>query len=258
MKYKHLKVHDHLNWAEAIIYIKALTGELLENTDIERLVKSGAINLFRYLPKPPWGSWRGLAARDGQATKIDAIGLQRYLLGETLYYGGGCHKGLEKSDYPLHCFKGEVAVDGDKKLEHKWWLAGFDVEITDLFFLRRDIEALATKMNAEPDNQALQDENQRLQQELEALKAEMERLEAENAQLKAGDEMNPRKEDTLYKLIIGMAQKGYRYDPNAQKNSAVDDIFRDLELLGIGLGETTIRKHLNAARAYLPAKPIKT
>lgn len=76
--------------------------------------------------------------------------------------------------------------------------------------------------------------------------------------LKTKDEMNPRKEETLYRLILGMAQGGYGYNPDAKKNDVIGEIQRDLDELGLGLGERTIRNHLNAAKAYLPTKPIKT
>ncbi len=55
-----------------------------------------------------------------------------------------------------------------------------------------------------------------------------------------------------------MAQRGYGYNPNAKKNDAISEIQRDLDELGLGLGERTIRNHLNAAKAFLTAKPIKT
>jgi len=50
-----------------------------------------------------------------------------------------------------------------------------------IVFSPKDIEALAAKMNNEPDAQALQEENQRLKQEIETLKAEVERLAKEAA-----------------------------------------------------------------------------
>ena len=61
-----------------------------------------------------------------------------------------------------------------------------------------------------------------------------------------------RERDTLYKLVIGMAIRGYRYDPKAKKNDAVSDIASDLELLGIPLDKNTIRKWLNQAGELVP------
>ena len=64
--------------------------------------------------------------------------------------------------------------------------------------------------------------------------------------------------DSLLKLVIGMAMKGYSYDPTAKKNSAVADIAADLALLGLPLGDDTIRKYLKQGNEQLPAKPTNT
>lgn len=64
--------------------------------------------------------------------------------------------------------------------------------------------------------------------------------------------------DSLLKLVIGMAMKGYSYDPTAKKNSAVADIVADLALLGLPLGDDTIRKYLKQGNEQLPAKPTNT
>lgn len=100
------------------------------------------------------------------------------------------------------------------------------------------------------------------QKEIEALRAEIEQLKAGKAATEssatASDEINPRKEETLYKLLLGLAYGAYRYDPNASKSTTITDMQRDLEDLGITLGERTIRNHLNAAKAFLPGKPRKT
>lgn len=61
--------------------------------------------------------------------------------------------------------------------------------------------------------------------------------------------------DSLLKLVIGMAIKGYSYDPTAKKNSAVAEIAADLTLLGLQLGDDTIRKYLKQGNEHLPAKP---
>lgn len=64
--------------------------------------------------------------------------------------------------------------------------------------------------------------------------------------------------ESLLKLVIGMAMKGYSYDPTAKKNSAVADIAADLALLGLPLGDDTIRKYLKQGNEQLPAKPANT
>ena len=64
--------------------------------------------------------------------------------------------------------------------------------------------------------------------------------------------------ESLYKLIIGMAVAGYKYDPTAARNDAVGDIYNDLEELGVAVDQDTIRKWLREAAQQLPPKPIKT
>jgi hypothetical protein len=61
-----------------------------------------------------------------------------------------------------------------------------------------------------------------------------------------------RERESLLKLVIGMAIKGYTYDPKAPRNAATSDITSDLELLGIGLDVDTVRKWLKAGADTLP------
>jgi hypothetical protein len=62
--------------------------------------------------------------------------------------------------------------------------------------------------------------------------------------------------NTLLKLVIGMAVKGYRYDPAATKSTAPKEIADDLVELGITVTDDTVRKYLKeAASTVLPAKP---
>jgi len=87
-------------------------------------------------------------------------------------------------------------------------------------------------------------------QERDALQAKLKELE--NRWLSSTErELKPRERDSLYKLVIGMAMKGYRYNPNALKNLAVSEIASDLELLGIGLSDDTVRKWLLEAAQLL-------
>ena len=62
--------------------------------------------------------------------------------------------------------------------------------------------------------------------------------------------------NTLLKLVIGMAVKGYNYDPRATKSTTPKEIVDDLAGLGITITDDTVRKYLKqAADAVLPAKP---
>jgi hypothetical protein len=61
--------------------------------------------------------------------------------------------------------------------------------------------------------------------------------------------------NSLLKLVIGMAIKGYAHDPAASKSTSPKEIADDLAQLGISITDDTVRKHLKkAAATVLPAK----
>ncbi len=62
-----------------------------------------------------------------------------------------------------------------------------------------------------------------------------------------------RERDSLLKLVIGIAVKGYGYDPKASRTGTAREIAGDLQLLGIPLDEDTVRKFLTDAKALLPS-----
>lgn len=68
----------------------------------------------------------------------------------------------------------------------------------------------------------------------------------------AQKDVSTRERDSLLKLVIGMAMKGYAYVPTASRNSATSDIASDLASLGIGLDADTIRKWLKEGADLLP------
>jgi hypothetical protein len=65
-------------------------------------------------------------------------------------------------------------------------------------------------------------------------------------------ELGTRERDTLLRMIIGLAVKGYGYDPKAARSTIVPDIVSDLELAGVPVGDDTVRKYLREAAEYLP------
>lgn len=64
--------------------------------------------------------------------------------------------------------------------------------------------------------------------------------------------------ETVLKLILGMAMAGYKFDPKALRNSATTEITTDLERLGLGLDQDTVRNWLKEASGLMPSKPIGT
>lgn len=69
--------------------------------------------------------------------------------------------------------------------------------------------------------------------------------------------LDARKERSMQKLIIGMAVKGYSYDPQKSRNDVVAEIRSDLDHLGISLDDKTIRDHLKEAAKLLPAEALR-
>lgn len=80
--------------------------------------------------------------------------------------------------------------------------------------------------------------------------------DALNARVGSVAPLLARERDTFLKLVIGMAVKGYSYDPTALKSTAPKEIADDLAGLDITITDDTVRKYLReAASTVLPAKP---
>jgi len=62
-----------------------------------------------------------------------------------------------------------------------------------------------------------------------------------------------REKQSLLKLVIGMAQGGYRFDPKPARSRTTKEITDDLKNAGVPLDEDTIRKFLRQASELLPA-----
>jgi hypothetical protein len=85
-------------------------------------------------------------------------------------------------------------------------------------------------------------------------------LRARVAELEAKLNMAPPSErgvlgkerESVLKLIIGMAVKGYSYDPNSSRSTTVSEIASDLAQLGLSLTDDTVRKWLKEASELLP------
>lgn len=70
-------------------------------------------------------------------------------------------------------------------------------------------------------------------------------------------ELEGRERESLLRLTIGMAIKGYSYDPSAQRSDIPNLIRSDLHLLGLDLHPETIRLYLREAALLLSDK-VKT
>jgi hypothetical protein len=90
-----------------------------------------------------------------------------------------------------------------------------------------------------------------LNQRRDALLRRVSELE-EQLQQSGSKQLATRERDSVMKLIIGMAIRGYSYDPEVARNEAIGRICSDLALLGLSLDPDTVRKWLREAAELLP------
>jgi hypothetical protein len=108
--------------------------------------------------------------------------------------------------------------------------------------MREEQETLTQKCVAKVDE--LETKNA----ELSARIADLESAETHEPEKPLGG----RERDSMLKLIIGMAIKGYVYDPKAGRSGTVREIADDLRRAGLALDVDTIRKYLSEAKELLP------
>lgn len=246
---------EFLEGAEAASYLQELTGVKLLRDELFSCVGK-ELNPYVVLFTAPDLYFSG-KIRGRSSDHIKAIGAQRLCSHWHLFKGGDEYRftycgGL--ADYVE--LEGRFACKGfQNKFSvaecNRWELFGRELcSASDLLFKTSEVKLLAAKMNNSIKANSAQ-------KELKILQDEVKRLRVENSSLKADDRLNPRKEEALYRLIIAMATRGYGYNPDAARNSAIADILMDLDSLGVGLGERTVRRHLKAAKAHLPPKSVK-
>lgn len=121
-----------------------------------------------------------------------------------------------------------------------------------------DWQALFEKADADRSDlmQALE-EAQKLIDDLRASDAQtmavLERARNELAAAKSSDgQLSTRERETLLKLIIGMAMKGYAYDPVSSRSATPREISDDLAAHGLAVSDDTVRKWLKVAAELLP------
>ena len=64
--------------------------------------------------------------------------------------------------------------------------------------------------------------------------------------------LHTKERESLLKLVIGMAVKGYAYDPSATKSDKPQEIADDLANLGLDLDADTVRKYLRQGCELMP------
>jgi hypothetical protein len=106
------------------------------------------------------------------------------------------------------------------------------------------------------DRDASRIELEKKTEQLNGLRKDHEALLGERDSLRAMVERQSqpgeRAETTYLKIILGIAMAGYKYDPNATRNTAISEIASDLLKLGISVSDDTIRDKLREAKDLLP------
>ena len=97
-------------------------------------------------------------------------------------------------------------------------------------------------------------------QDIVVLNNKISELEAvlSNKSSKLKNELSARERESFLKLILGLAMKGYRYDPKSTRSKEIKDIADDLREIDLSLDEDTIRKYLNEAKALFSDKLNRT
>jgi hypothetical protein len=93
-----------------------------------------------------------------------------------------------------------------------------------------------------------------LSRRLEELDQELHKVRL--AASSTSKQLGGKERDSLLKLVIGMAIRGYGYDPKAGRSPTAKDIAGDLALVGLPLDEDTVRKYLFEAKELLPGETL--
>ena len=88
--------------------------------------------------------------------------------------------------------------------------------------------------------------------ERDELREEVKRLKGEAVREKP---LSTRERETLLKIILGMAIKGYVYNPAAGRSNTPKEIADDLATLGISVSDDTVRQKLKDAFDTVELKP---
>jgi cell division protein FtsB len=100
-------------------------------------------------------------------------------------------------------------------------------------------------------HERLRSENRKLHYELDRLKA-ASTLQQQQKEAPQPNELSTKERTSLYKLVIGMAIGGYKWDRKRTKNAATTLITSDLQNNGVGLDQDTVLKFLREASGVLP------
>ena len=94
----------------------------------------------------------------------------------------------------------------------------------------------------------------RYQQLEQQVTQDRERIQAEreSAPIPRSRELKTRERETVLKIMLGMAMRGYGWQPSATRSDAIVEICSDLDSIGLTVHADTIRKFLREATDLLP------
>jgi hypothetical protein len=87
----------------------------------------------------------------------------------------------------------------------------------------------------------------------QALQAMKVNLEAAQAESRAAKALSTKERDSMLAIIAAMAVRKYRYNPNALKNAATQNIADDVQEVRLRLDVDTVRKYVAEAGRFLKA-----
>lgn len=95
-------------------------------------------------------------------------------------------------------------------------------------------------------------ENRQLRQKIAALESQLASTPPLVEPIANEKPIHPKEKASLLKLVLGMAIKGYSYDPKSTRSTQISEIASDLRQVGLALDEDTVRGYLNEAKAEFP------
>ncbi len=121
----------------------------------------------------------------------------------------------------------------------------------------KDSVVVALRDVADRIEQVLSSDRQRVGSEIQLLRMAASQAAVPSQSAPAAERpLSTTENNTLLKLVIGMAMKGYAYDPAASKSAVPKEIADDLATLGINITDDTVRKWLKeGANNVLPSSP---
>lgn len=120
---------------------------------------------------------------------------------------------------------------------------------------RAQSAALLKKHNKEVEE--LKETLRKARSEIEALR-EQQPARQVNLQASHSDKtLGTKERESLLKLVGGMAVRGYGFDPTRSRNEATGEIRDDLEALGLGMNDDTIRKYVNQSTDFIPRETLE-